>query len=70
MIEITISRKSKIPTEQYGNKEIMASVKAQVLDGTDISEKMESLNKDIELLLDREEKKVRAAMKVKSDKGQ
>ena len=43
IIEVTASYKKKIPTEQYGNKEYMASLKAEVESQDEVGVSLERL---------------------------
>ena len=59
MQEIVISGRRKINTGKYESKDLMASAKQTLLDGQDIEQAMQELNKKINAFLDKEEKTIR-----------
>jgi DNA-directed RNA polymerase delta subunit len=60
MIEITISKKCKIPTEQWANEEFMVAVKREYADSQCVRVAFEELNKEVQQFADLEKEKIKA----------
>lgn len=65
MIELTVSRKRRLNLGNYESEEVMAAVKTEAVDNTDIPSALTLLNGIVESFLNEETEKVRQLGKQK-----